>query len=152
MYHATTRIIERYDRVESMPLPNQQYALAATGWRQLFSLNHAVIDAFSEADITFIWWLRAKLLEAENKYDGDFVHAYEEVGKRLCARMWQEGRAGRRVENLEAWFANIKHCAKEVSAWSRILQRPTMRPAVYSVEDGKGGDPWTRGQVSILKQ
>jgi hypothetical protein len=147
LYHATTRIIERCDGQESNPLPNQQYALAATGWRQLFSLEDAVIATFGEADITFIWWLRAKLLEAENNFDENLVQAYEEVGKRLCARMWQAGRAGRRLEHLETWFDNVKCCAKEVSDWKRIMHRPSMRP-VYRIEDGKGGDPWTRGQVS----
>jgi len=151
MYHATTRIIERYNRAESNPLPNQHYALAVTGWRQLFSLNQAVIDALTKADITFIWWLRAKLLEAENDHDENLVQAYEEVGKRLCARMWQEGRAGRRVKNLGAWFANVQLCAKEVSDLTRILQRPFGRP-IYRVEDGNGGDPWIRGQVSIFRR
>lgn len=123
--------------------PNYLPALQESGGDCHFNVRMNIIKQLKEADLTFIWWLMAKLLEAEGKFNDYLELLYTKAVDSLQKRLIHCGLASKRVENVEAWFANIKVWTKRAQDIKRVNERPDQK-FVYTP---RGQESWTRSKV-----
>jgi hypothetical protein len=143
MLAALFAILERHDvKQQASVVAMKELTLSVLKDKHLCRLDFAHIDAFSEADYTFLWWLEAKLLETEGVYIDNLGVAYQRAAVSLQKRLTIAGEAGKKVEHLEAYFINIKTWWKIWYNVERITRRPQGVPAW-----GLGDDTSDRAMV-----
>lgn len=95
-----------------LQLTNYDLALKGSNGKGLARFNPWRVFQYTDAELTFAWFLVAKLMEAEKIQGQELSEAYTSAANSLKKRMMAEGHAGCRLTGLEAWFANVRHWEK----------------------------------------
>jgi len=128
--------------------PNHDIALRTTNGSFLFQLNFQYIDQFVEADYTFVWWLSAKLYEAEGLFNDRLREAYQGAVYSLEKRLDEIGKSGKPVQYLAVYLDHLNTWTKIAVDVERIIERPYNMPAYTP----PGQASWRRIKVSQIPQ
>lgn len=132
-------------KIGKVALQWMETTMRGSNGKMLCEVKPWLARTYNNARRTFAWFLVAKLQEAEGWFNESMGNAYMRAVENLQGRMIGHADLGRGVENVQAWFTNIKEWTKTSHDVAKVcLKHQGM--TIYIAQTGEY--PWKRDEVS----